>query len=118
MKVQIRRSIFETNSSSTHTLTITSHDTFKAWKDNKLKYCYILNSFLTNEEADAYNANYMNEQHTFSKDYNWIVSTYGDSLYLSYTDFIYYTDICGAERLIEEKTISNVGVVAISLYIP
>ena len=36
MKVQIRRSVFETNSSSVHSLTICSKEEFQDWKDGKV----------------------------------------------------------------------------------
>lgn len=36
MKVQIRRSVFETNSSSTHSLTICTEEEFKKFKEGKL----------------------------------------------------------------------------------
>ena len=36
MKKQIRRSVFETNSSSTHVLTIATKKQFEAWKKNEL----------------------------------------------------------------------------------
>lgn len=33
MKVQVRKSVFETNSSSTHSLTFASDDEYNGWKD-------------------------------------------------------------------------------------
>lgn len=38
MKRQIRRGVFETNSSSTHSLTICTQDEFEAWKNGELLY--------------------------------------------------------------------------------
>ena len=35
MKIQIRRGVFETNSSNEHSLTIMSNDDYKAWKEGK-----------------------------------------------------------------------------------
>lgn len=34
--ITIRRSVFETNSSSTHTLTIISNDTYQRWRDHEI----------------------------------------------------------------------------------
>lgn len=39
MKTQIRRGVFETNSSSTHSLTMMMKDDYKRWKDENL-YMY------------------------------------------------------------------------------
>ena len=38
MKRQTRRAVFETNSSSVHSLTICDSDTFKKWKNGELLY--------------------------------------------------------------------------------
>ena len=38
MIVQVRRGVFETNSSSTHSLSIVTQDEFDYWKDNKDVY--------------------------------------------------------------------------------
>ena len=38
MKIQVRRGIFETNSSSVHTLCICSSDDYNKWKNGKLFY--------------------------------------------------------------------------------
>ena len=38
MKKQIRRNVFETNSSSTHSITICSKSEFEAWKNGELLY--------------------------------------------------------------------------------
>lgn len=38
MKIQIRRGIFETNSSSTHSLTMCTNDDFDKWKNGELVY--------------------------------------------------------------------------------
>ena len=38
MKKQIRRGVFETNSSSTHSLTMCSESTYNKWRDGELMY--------------------------------------------------------------------------------
>ena len=38
MKIQVRRGVFETNSSSVHTLCICSADDYDKWKNGKLFY--------------------------------------------------------------------------------
>ena len=48
----IRRGVFETNSSSTHSLTICSKDDFKAWKDGNVFFMrYPNEKFISKEEA-------------------------------------------------------------------
>ena len=37
MKRQIRRGVFETNSSSTHSLTMCSEEEFEAWDDKRIE---------------------------------------------------------------------------------
>lgn len=46
MKVQIRKSVFETNSSSVHTMTICSENKFNDWVEGKLLYSYFDDSFI------------------------------------------------------------------------
>lgn len=53
MKVQIRRGVFETNSSSTHNMTICSRDEYNAWIDGKVYWTYSGN-FVSKEEAYEY----------------------------------------------------------------
>lgn len=50
MKVQIRRGVFETNSSSTHSLCIVSEDQFERWKNGELYFDKYNNEFKTKEE--------------------------------------------------------------------
>lgn len=40
MKRQIRKNIFETNSSSVHTLTMCSADEYRRWQDGEMVYDY------------------------------------------------------------------------------
>lgn len=65
-KIQIRSSIFETNSSSVHTVAIATEDLFQQWKDGKvmyLDYAYRwedgkripISHFLPTEEAIEFN---------------------------------------------------------------
>lgn len=64
MKVQIRQGVFETNSSSTHSMTMCLESDYQAWLEGKMKYCEYFGwgkeknnekHFLPNEEADAWN---------------------------------------------------------------
>lgn len=51
MKRQIRRSVFETNSSSTHTLTICSKSDFEKWKRGELLLDEWSNKFIDAEKV-------------------------------------------------------------------
>lgn len=53
MKI-IRRNTFETNSSSTHSITICSKESFEKWKNGELSYDD-WNETLTEEKADGEN---------------------------------------------------------------
>lgn len=52
MKVQIRRGVFETNSSSTHNMTICTRDEYNKWIDGKVYWTY--DGFISKEEAYEY----------------------------------------------------------------
>lgn len=50
-KVQIRQGLFETNSSSTHTITIADSEDFKNWKNDKVWYSEDNDDFLPVDKA-------------------------------------------------------------------
>lgn len=56
-KYQIRQNVFETNSSSTHSMVLMPIDKYKDWKNGKLKYNPYLDDFKCVEDANEYNAN-------------------------------------------------------------
>lgn len=49
-KIQIRAGVFETNSSSVHTITICSRDTFDRWSKGEVFYCDHTGEWVTKEE--------------------------------------------------------------------
>ena len=51
MKLQIRRGVFETNSSSVHSLTMCSGEEYRRWKRGELYYDRESESFHTPEEV-------------------------------------------------------------------
>lgn len=51
MKISIRRGVFETNSSSTHSLTICTDDEFKKWQNNEMLFDTCKKKLVTIEEA-------------------------------------------------------------------
>ena len=48
MKINIRKNVFETNSSSVHSLCICTEEEFDAWKKGKLYYDYWNDKFTKN----------------------------------------------------------------------
>lgn len=51
--IQIRRGVFETNSSSTHSITMCTNDTYERWKNGELFFAVYDGCFLTREEVIA-----------------------------------------------------------------
>lgn len=49
-KIQIRTGVFETNSSSVHSITMCSKDTYNKWGDGEVFYCDDTGRFITKEE--------------------------------------------------------------------
>lgn len=50
--LQIRKNVFETNSSSTHSLTICSKDEYQDWVDGKCYWSRWYENFVSNEEVE------------------------------------------------------------------
>lgn len=82
MKKQVRMGVFETNSSSTHTLCICTEQQFKAWEDGKLLYNryndkFIENREMTEEEKEEAVKDYWTryqKNHKYVKDYEELTS--------------------------------------------
>jgi hypothetical protein len=49
--IQIRRNVFETNSSSTHSITICTKDEFKKWQNGELYFVKYEEVFVSREEV-------------------------------------------------------------------
>lgn len=49
----IRKGVFETNSSSTHSITMCTQDEYDRWKNGELYYLECAEKFLTKEERDT-----------------------------------------------------------------
>lgn len=54
MKINIRKNVFETNSSSVHSLCICTEEEFDAWKKGELYYNYYSDEF-TKNSVDRWN---------------------------------------------------------------
>jgi len=71
MKRQVRRGVFETNSSSVHSLTMCSNNVYKEWENGKVLYWEDKEKFATREQI-------INKMKTMRR--------YDDSLRFKYTE--------------------------------
>jgi len=87
-KRTVRRGVFETNSSSTHSITICTGDDYSKWQDDEMLLQGYPTKLITMEEVkELYkNDKYRDEATTFEE---WLESQYEDSelqTYEKYTD--------------------------------
>lgn len=61
MKTQIRKSVFETNSSSVHSMTICNKIDWEAWQQGDMMYCPQEEKLLPTPEAEQYNKKILND---------------------------------------------------------
>lgn len=93
MKTQVRCGVFETNSSSTHSLSITTEETYEKWKNGELLYDEYKDEFIecTNlddsqkEEAKNY---YEDKRRDYWKDWEQLTDSEKDSWYVKYAKTI------------------------------
>ena len=74
MKRQIRRGVYETNSSSCHSLTMCSEEEFEKWKDGKFLFDAWNEEFvdsvnLTDDQKEVARKEYESKKDDFSKDW-------------------------------------------------
>ena len=89
MKKQIRHSVFETNSSSTHSLTICSKEKFEAWKRGDVLFDQWSEEFiktveLTNDQKIDAKDDYEYRKEAFWKDWNSLTEKEKETWYLKY----------------------------------
>lgn len=111
MKTQIRQSIFETNSSSIHSIAICSDETFTDWVNGRVKYKPDTDEFMNTEDADQENEKKLQEYSTITSSiydidvYDW------SNYYLSYNE--YFSNYVGYYETYEY---SSKGVTAFGYY--
>lgn len=64
MKVSIRQMVFETNSSSVHSCSICTEDTYRKFNNGEFWYKEEEDSYLPENEAIEFNLNYIKENYT------------------------------------------------------
>lgn len=107
MKIQERKSVFETNSSSTHSLTLTTPSIFDKWVHGELKFKSSSRSFESNDKSDEMNTvelGKINKQSKHPMDIEQFKKNYPTFAYLSYNEFCNLTE----DEIECEFTIHNV----------
>lgn len=117
MKYQIRQNVFETNSSSTHSLSLMSSSDYKKWINGELKYGINTYNFKPVDEADKSNKEILNryiKKGWFGESIevkDLLSNGYYYDLYVTYDEFY---DIYLKEAEVIEKDLNSVH--AISYY--
>ena len=89
MKRQIRRGVFETNSSSTHSLTMCSEEEFEQWKKGKVLFdenyeTFVKVSELSNKDKEYAAQDYEDNKDEYSKDWAELSETAKERYYTKY----------------------------------
>ena len=71
MKRQIRRGVFETNSSSTHSLTMCSEEEFEAWKRGEVLFKQWEEKFVKPTQLSEQDKRDAEEEYNYTKDSYW-----------------------------------------------
>lgn len=90
MKKQIRRGVYETNSSSTHSLTMCSEEEFEQWEKGEVLFDVwgsekFVKAFDLSDNDKKYAAqDYENQKNEFSKDWSELSESAKEKYYLKY----------------------------------
>lgn len=90
MKRQIRRGVYETNSSSTHSLTMCSEEEFEQWKNGELLFdewgseSFVKANSLSNDDKKYAAQDYENHKDEFSQDWSNLSESAKEKYYTKY----------------------------------
>lgn len=90
MKRQIRRGVYETNSSSTHSLTMCSEEEFEQWKNGELLFYkwgsepFVKANSLSDDDKKYAAQDYENNKDEFSKDWSDLSESAKEKYYTKY----------------------------------
>lgn len=89
MKRQIRRGVYETNSSSCHSLTMCSEEEFNRWKDGELLFdtweeVFVSANILTKDQKEEAAEDYELNKDEYAKDWNDLSDNAKEKYYTSY----------------------------------
>lgn len=76
MKVQIRHDLFETNSSSVHSLTIVPESEIDKWREGKLFYSYDEDRLIPISEIENYDPDWISNFEDFGDEYETFFEKY------------------------------------------
>ena len=110
MKYQIRQGVFETNSSSVHSLSICSKNEWEAFERGEMMYSFRTEQFLPTEDALAYNK----EEENRYKNHGW--NCEWDDLYLDRNDYDRWFETHYYEQFRNTKNVEGVDVVVFGYY--
>lgn len=68
--IQVRNGVFETNSSSTHSITMCTKEEFQRWKNGKLLYARYDEKFVSPEDANKYDSYELQTYEEFYDDWS------------------------------------------------
>ena len=89
MRRQIRRGVYETNSSSCHSLTMCSEEEFNRWKDGELLFdtyeeVFVSANTLTKDQKEEAAEDYELNKDEYAKDWNDLSDNAKEKYYTSY----------------------------------
>ena len=87
--IQVRHNVFETNSSSTHSITVTTEDTYNAWlkglvKFNEWSETFTARKQLTDQDREACRQEYQANKPSYYKDWEDLSETDKQNQYSSW----------------------------------
>lgn len=118
--IQIRQNIFETNSSSVHSITLCSEDEFQKWKNGEIFFDRCEEKFLTLKEAEEVKKEQERERERLIEQYGNDDYFYDEDRTLTYNQFFdwqgndNYLDYM--EKFQSHQNINGVDVVAFGYY--
>jgi hypothetical protein len=112
MKVQIRQGVFETNSSSTHSISICSKTDWEAFEHGKLYYNTQEDKFLPADEAAQKNTEICKRYEAKG----WYFDDYAEMLWMDFESYYNYIGNTCYESFSETKTVDGVEVVVFGYY--
>lgn len=116
MKVQIRQGVFETNSSSTHAISICSKTEWEDFEQGKMYYNIEEDRFLPKEEAEQRNAEIRKHYEAEGWDFEEDFEDYAEDFWMDSNAYYDYLSNTCYEEFRETKTVGGVEVVAFGYY--
>lgn len=116
MKQTIRRGVFETNSSSVHSLTLCKTSDFDKWKSGEMLYSLYSDEFVPTKDVESSKI-VSPEMFNDDNDEDWRDYVDAGGRYISYDTFIqYYEDECTYETFEKSSVIDGEKVTAFGYY--